>query len=76
MGRGLLGRTLLLVVDTVPSWCNNKLDSRRHSLQTEPLRLSEESRLACLMEFYFPRIKKEIVNGKVCKLQPNYSTME
>ena len=63
MGRDLLGRTSLPVVDTVPSLCNNKLDSRRHSLQTEPSRLSEESRLACLMYYYFPRIKKEIVNG-------------
>ena len=62
MGRGLLGRTSLPVVDTVPSLCNNKLGSRRQSLQTEPSRLSEESRLACLMDYNFPRIKK-VVNG-------------
>ena len=50
-GRGLLGRTLLPEVDTVPSWCSNRLDSRHHSLSTEPSKLSVELRLACLLDW-------------------------
>jgi len=57
-GRRLLGRTVLPLVDVVPSWCSNKLGSRHRSLPTEPSRLSVGSRLACLLDYYFPRIKK------------------